>query len=90
MKKWWKWIIILGLIIGGLSFLRGGQKQMATPSTTTTAPRSVAVVVHEAGQRDLVKRLQVTGNIRPVREVSVVPKIGGIVNTIAVELGLDR
>ncbi|MGI6037217.1 MAG: efflux RND transporter periplasmic adaptor subunit [Limnochordia bacterium] len=87
MKRRWKWLLVIGAIIfGGLFFFRGETEQPVL-EPTVAQPRTVAVVVATAGPQELVSRLEVVGNIRPARQVSIVPKIGGTVAEVFVEVG---
>lgn len=78
-------MVVVLVVVAAILLSRGGKepvKEAAGP-----APRSVAVSVEEVESQTLTRLLQVRGQVRPVREVNVVPKISGIVCRLGADVG---
>lgn len=76
-------IIILSLIIAMSSWLTGCQQ------ATDEVPeeRATSVAITEAAFGDLAVNTTLTGQVKPVEEVRLVPKIPGTVNQVHVSVG---
>ena len=84
MKRRWPIIVVL-VVVAAIVLSRGGKEPVK--EVVSPAPRPVAVSVEEVTSETLTRLLQVRGQVRPVREVNVVPKIGGVVCRLEADVG---
>ena len=84
MKRRWPIIVVL-VVVAAIWLSRGGKEPVK--EAVSPAPRPVAVSVEEVTSETLTRLLQVRGQVRPVREVNVVPKIGGVVCRLEADVG---
>jgi multidrug efflux pump subunit AcrA (membrane-fusion protein) len=86
-KKYWKWILLSILIcIGALALYRGWgatQKKAGKRSLQTEIPVQVSPVV----RKNLSYSLFATGDITPLMQVDLFPKVSGYLEKIHVNLG---
>src|SRR6266581_1990018 len=79
-------LLMIPLLIGGSGCSRNGAAQV-TPAGG--APSAITVSTARAQQRDLVDRIDLTGNLTADEQVSVYAKVPGYLKTIHFDIG-DR
>lgn len=80
-RRWWPWVIAVGLISVGVGILPLlGQRRLEQDLPKLTTPAQV---------RDLTVRLRVSGRVQPIRQVNISPREAGRVTALFVDQG-DR
>ena len=91
LKKWrnvWKWVLICALVgVAALVLYRGWAATQRRTAALRTGRGEIPVQISPAVRRDLTYSLITTGDISPLMQVDLFPKVSGYLERISVNLG---
>jgi len=87
-KKIWKWIsFCILMVMGGLVIYRGWASSQKRAATQRTGRGEVPVQISPVVRKNLTYSLNSTGDIVPLMQVDIFPKVSGYLDRINVQLG---
>jgi len=87
-KKMWKWFLVAaGVLLAGLALYRGWGFTQKRAGTQRAARMEVPVQVTPVVSKPLTYSIKVTGDILPLMQVDLFPKVSGYLERIDVHIG---
>ncbi len=87
-RRSWKWLLLaVAVILAGLAFYRGWGFTQKRPGTQRAARMEVPVQVTAVVSKPLTYSIKMTGDILPLMQVDLFPKVSGYLERIDVHIG---
>ena len=86
--KTWRWIILIVLIgVGGLILYRGWASTQKRSASQRVGRGEIPVQISPVVRKNLTYSLYITGDIAPLMQVDLFPKVSGYLEKIYVQIG---
>src|SRR5512139_1337557 len=86
--KTWRWIILIALIgVGGLILYRGWASTQKRSASQRLGRGEIPVQISPVVHQDLTYSLVANGDIAPLMQVDLFPKVSGYLEKISVQMG---
>jgi multidrug efflux pump subunit AcrA (membrane-fusion protein) len=87
-KKTWRWVILIILIgVGGLILYRGWASTQKRSASQRVGRGEIPVQISPVVRKNLTYSLYITGDIAPLMQVDLFPKVSGYLEKIYVQIG---